>query len=1068
MWAIWFCHELLPEHKQVLQEALTSLLAASKNFSSWKEENHILRNLDFSSPSTLSKLRSIWNIWLNHDFGSVEEAKKRRMAKMTEDNLSRTFFTQRTENAKLFADSYCASSLDDSSPAYRGMLKEILSYIEEGSVFAETVLGLEVDIATTVNPTLYQDKDSYSLHYSAIPFTCFFHVIPLSPKSDINQELRPNQVTVKDEWFELKRLLANSVQQFAVWVQAVQEVLLPGFDQIKPSFTLTMDCSDNVLRFCQEKQMVIALGSDKSTKMFDVIYTMLYSGDVFVLALVLSSLHLLKKKGIIFTTMYWYKQVACNIDKYLQETLGFRLEMLPVVCGLHLIGHEGRYADNTAFHNINPDALLKHSNTIAWQRVESVNSMQKMVDISQPEDIKNALCCSIMTSSLYYFVTEKHRVSLPCTETGVQLLLSFTAQLDQDTDVNDYHFWEHLCKQLINERLFEAFLTHLQTQALMHKLHLHLTVTETDCPLCNGQPLSNSIALYSVTFDSPLSKAEKIALSLLVFIYPDKSFIKSVLAEGVLPLLNGEYGLHIVDSFSCTMTNGKIVMDFYFPKKFAEQGYVCSVYAQVLSEQGHQEEEVLTMKLAHLKQQDKSYHFNEVSTSHCQFHSDLGLMMEHFESEERFHSKILINEFAMEKVKKHTLIPKTLSESMLKIDWGEYSLTLSYPYPFEHFKTDINTETRTLCVVVARESYQFQKRRRLYSTTPDNPLCFPAVRLQPRICAYLSRLQYLPWERDVISKVNFQPQLLPPEFYLKKVIKDLLEVPANEHFFVLKKEDEQLACLMVRDRMLFDVQAKSPAVDLYFHFVHNPYSDPVLPVWCNVIKREHANDWIKIVLEEDLALLRQCFFYFATHLKQKPSKTSPFLYKYAINQYFSRAVIYPLYIDADSYFQESASIRIISGRTKERIEMGQLSDTTASLSLKSPKLTSQVCHYCHSQSSNLLKCSQCEKASYCNRDCQRKHWKEHRPVCVQETPRQQASKISKQPAARDSATTSKASLAVSQETLAPSFDKCARCRRSDRQLKACRRCNLVAYCSKKCREKHLAKHAVVCKPQDDK
>ena len=33
----------------------------------------------------------------------------------------------------------------------------------------------------------------------------------------------------------------------------------------------------------------------------------------------------------------------------------------------------------------------------------------------------------------------------------------------------------------------------------------------------------------------------------------------------------------------------------------------------------------------------------------------------------------------------------------------------------------------------------------------------------------------------------------------------------------------------------------------------------------------------------------------------------------------------------------------------------------------------------------LLLCSACESASYCNKECQKLHWKEHRPVCKQST-----------------------------------------------------------------------------------
>ena len=39
------------------------------------------------------------------------------------------------------------------------------------------------------------------------------------------------------------------------------------------------------------------------------------------------------------------------------------------------------------------------------------------------------------------------------------------------------------------------------------------------------------------------------------------------------------------------------------------------------------------------------------------------------------------------------------------------------------------------------------------------------------------------------------------------------------------------------------------------------------------------------------------------------------------------------------------------------------------------------CFYCGKHGHNLPKCRQCSQAYYCNADCQRKHWKTHKPVC---------------------------------------------------------------------------------------
>ena len=39
------------------------------------------------------------------------------------------------------------------------------------------------------------------------------------------------------------------------------------------------------------------------------------------------------------------------------------------------------------------------------------------------------------------------------------------------------------------------------------------------------------------------------------------------------------------------------------------------------------------------------------------------------------------------------------------------------------------------------------------------------------------------------------------------------------------------------------------------------------------------------------------------------------------------------------------------------------------------------CFHCGKHGHKLSKCGQCSQAYYCNADCQRKHWKKHKPVC---------------------------------------------------------------------------------------
>ena len=54
----------------------------------------------------------------------------------------------------------------------------------------------------------------------------------------------------------------------------------------------------------------------------------------------------------------------------------------------------------------------------------------------------------------------------------------------------------------------KLFLHTIETQMLLHDIHIHLTVTEDDCPICKEIPLEDMIAM--VCTDIPLDLLEPI------------------------------------------------------------------------------------------------------------------------------------------------------------------------------------------------------------------------------------------------------------------------------------------------------------------------------------------------------------------------------------------------------------------------------------------------------------------------------------------------------------------------------------------------------------------------------
>ena len=40
------------------------------------------------------------------------------------------------------------------------------------------------------------------------------------------------------------------------------------------------------------------------------------------------------------------------------------------------------------------------------------------------------------------------------------------------------------------------------------------------------------------------------------------------------------------------------------------------------------------------------------------------------------------------------------------------------------------------------------------------------------------------------------------------------------------------------------------------------------------------------------------------------------------------------------------------------------------------------CFHCQTESAKMMCCSQCHRAWYCGRPCQKKHWKHHKAACL--------------------------------------------------------------------------------------
>ena len=94
-------------------------------------------------------------------------------------------------------------------------------------------------------------------------------------------------------------------------------------------------------------------------------------------------------------------------------------------------------------------------------------------------------------------------------------------------------------------------------------------------------------------------------------------------------------------------------------------------------------------------------------------------------------------------------------------------------------------------------------------------------------------------------------------------------------------------------------------------------------------------------------------------------------------------------IDADDHQELSNEFRIdptmfyamIDRSIQPSIGSSTIRSPTPSPSVASTDII-HTCESCYCLAANLLRCSQCKSVWYCDRDCQARHWKTHRPWCT--------------------------------------------------------------------------------------
>ena len=1022
VWAIWYNHELAPQHYHVFTSALNQLLQWSETPQGW-EKCPLGPIVSFSSLTTFEEIKNVWALWAGRDEGfrvkSVSSMTKERQSYQA-FHFRRRSLDPNVETTEIMRN-ITRLTLEHLQSAYsqdriEAMVQEICAYLEDGTAYAEKVLDLKLpsSCGTIVNRTFYQQPDgSYTFHYELYPYEAFHHFILYSPtevcKMMLHGQVSTQALPVADEHFTTTTLLANSVQQFGMWITATANILKQS-DKCRVSFTF--DCSD-AIGFCQTlfqfpDQCWEGLGILKFPK-FDAIFTSnvidhLMPGS----ALVVAAAKLLKPNAALFITTF--SPIARKTTNTLIEAVfGLPSDFLPVILGVRCIGNDGKYSSTTTvqpvplvnFNIDNPFEPLRV--TLIWKNI-----------ISHP-----LIITSLTNESHFIASLLKSCISVVHHWSAVDAFLAiadcFIAQLSLESPPS-YQFWEPLCRKIAEEPLLQRHLIQIQTQSFLHGFHMHITVTEDSCPLCRGQALEDYIGGYTVSFRvSLLSKYEEPKFLLHLYFTPsDFAIITSVVGSTI---------------------DSNVQLDFFFPKEELKRCKTFTLYKSVNSSFGHLfqpfaiETGEVNSKISFTPQKYRFMKYQNMQSS-LPIESSMGKILHHSGDATKFETTVLLSEECLRALKTSKLEVGDIEtgERKLKLTCGErVHMSIVYPYPIQ---TNVYIKFSKKKKVITI----FSERSTLCSYNEEPTLFFDLQNFLtlPKICHDNQKLQ--PFMKQLPLKAIDSPGVI----CVKKIFYKIATHP-SEKYFVVKLHGKDL--IPVGDIMIavhsvhIDPYFESSMVSLSFCFPHNfviLIQQSIGLFWFMLTKNNHSEFSVGV---DELKCLKQALLYSENSTRKNfsnpeiPSSVA----NHPMWQYFHHSLIHPLYPNVYLEYVRNEIQHFLTyghhSRYSSSSALHKSESYSANADLQSKSL--EKCANCKKFQPNMKRCGTCNKVRYCGKECQRKHWKEHKFNC-------------------------KRSSAAPTSTLA----SCGQCKKQTTSIPCS--CESVSYCSTECQNLDWPVHKDRC------
>lgn len=981
LWAIWYCHELLPHHYALLKEALSELLALSDSPESWKASGALTCGLCTLDPETLTKVRKVWEFWLRNSFGSVKSLDEKRRA------LRKSYGgASLDQKASDFVSSMVGAGQNKySQEALSAMEKEFDEFLNKGTAFAEAVIGIAPsELNRLANPTFFE-KESYTVHYHLIPYRCFFHSVQYTPEWIRHCGLSRDQASsvpmiVRSSAFVDAPFLANSIQQFTIWLTSAAKTL---FSSTGVKVALRFQVSD-AIEYC----LILARESQK----FDIVHSSNIMDYLEPPVLILATTPLLKDDGVLATSSF--HAVGMNsVQEYLTTSFGISTELIPVLFAIQCIGHEGKYSSSTSMC---PTSLFCKADILAcvllWKKCGAMPLKFDCLD--EAPTIASAL--NDITKAL---LLPKHPLeykSCKCSESAVLVYLSFISNLHCSVPIHTYQFWEGLCRLLRDNPELQPYVAHLQALTALHQLHFHLVYTQADCPLCNKSPLEGAILECELRVKpAPPQPSSQIFNSpiYMLLIHKQPTLDTTATTRELVKMSD-----HVLDSVSVKLIGTELLsLTTYVPSCVITpvSGYYISVF--VYDHRFYDPDMkgipahciTLCLNDAFLSYNHK-YTFPLPSKHSELFSTTLGTLTKHIGDEDGFCSDLTLNKESFHLL--HDLNVKLITEqcsTTALILWiGKQNIHLYYPFSIDYpsCKIKIFKQKGLINIKIVRQAIQYHDERALFSVSASNMLCFCDLKtaMKSELLYFCGCSQFTPYE---ISCLQTTGSKHPPSLSVKATINTIFET-SMQYYNLAEFSEESNAiqtvyALVAINKRLYDVEKQSPAVDLFFYVSSKgiPKNESTLPLWLGWAKSVNGLNETELVdlqtSKEGAEAIEKVLVHFARCTVQTYSHPHPTLERYGIAHMFTRAILYPLYSAVIT------SKDFTKTKNKPLLLHTNPSGKVVSNTAPAKKDHSDGCSSC-GKKSQLMRCP-CHIAAYCSKECQKRDWTTHKMICKKAT-----------------------------------------------------------------------------------